>query len=82
MLQMTMNEAEFELRDKGPFKFTVCAMCGRDYIKPPGSIYKVTYKGQINNCCSYSCYQKALKVKDELHNAKNHKKSSNEVKEQ
>ena len=55
---------ESNIRDNGPFKYTVCSMCGKDYIKAPGSIYKVTYKGRINQCCSYTCYQKALKVKE------------------
>lgn len=43
-------------------------MCGKEYIKQPGSIYKVPYKGQTNQCCSYTCYQKALKLKERLHN--------------
>ena len=51
-----------------PFKFTVCSMCGKEYIKQPGSIYKVPYKRQTNQCCSYTCYQKALKLKERLHN--------------
>lgn len=52
------------IRERGPFKYTVCSMCGKDYIKAPGSIYKVMYKGRVNQCCSYTCYQKALKVKE------------------
>lgn len=51
-----------------PFKFTVCSMCGKEYIKQPGSIYKVIYKDRINQCCSYSCYQKAKKLKEKLRN--------------
>ena len=66
---------------EGPFKYTICAMCGKQYIKSPGSIYKVIYKGRINQCCSYSCYQKAKKLKEELHNEANHKKFSDELKE-
>lgn len=64
-----------------PFKFTVCSMCGKEYIKQPGSIYKVIYKDRINQCCSYSCYQKAKKLKEKLRNEANHKKFSNELKE-
>lgn len=51
-----------------PFKYTVCAMCGKNFIKHPRHIYKVPYKGQTNQCCSYTCYQKALKLREELHN--------------
>ena len=64
-----------------PFKYTVCAMCGNKFIKRPDHIYKVKYKGQTNQCCSYSCYQKAKKLKEELHNEANHKKFSDELKE-
>lgn len=81
MLMMKLNDIDFELRNKGPFKYTVCAMCGRDYIKRPGSIYKVIYKGRVNQCCSYSCYQKAKKLKEELHNEETHKKFSDELKQ-
>lgn len=49
----------------GPFKFTVCSMCGKQYIKQPGSIYKVKFKGRVNNCCSYSCYRKAQQIKED-----------------
>lgn len=49
----------------GPFKFTVCSMCGKEYIKQPGSIYHVEYIGKINHCCSYTCYKQALKVKED-----------------
>lgn len=53
------------MRDSGPFKFTVCSMCGKQYIRQPGSIYKIVYKGKTNNCCSYSCYNKAKQIKEE-----------------
>lgn len=53
------------MNDSGPFKFTVCSMCGKQYIKQPGSIYRVMYKGKTNNCCSYSCYNKAKQIKEE-----------------
>lgn len=56
-------------------------MCGKEYIKQPGSIYKVIYKDRINQCCSYSCYQKAKKLKEKLRNEANHKKFSDELKE-
>ena len=69
------------LKDDGPFYYTVCAMCGKQYIRHPGSIYKVKYEGRINQCCSYTCYQKALKLKEELHNEAKYKKFSDELKE-
>lgn len=53
------------MSDSGPFKFTVCSMCGKQYIRQPGSIYKIIYKGKTNNCCSYSCYNKAKSIKEE-----------------
>ncbi len=49
-----------------PFKETVCAMCGKKYIKRPGSIYTVQYKGKQNQCCSYTCYMKAIRLKERL----------------
>lgn len=52
----------------GPFRYRVCAMCGKEFIKHPDHIYKVRYKGQLNQCCSYTCYRNALKLKEKLHN--------------
>lgn len=56
---------------KEPFKFTVCAMCGKQFIKAAENLYKVVYKGKINQCCSYTCYQKAKNFKEILE-AKEH----------
>ena len=50
-----------------PFTYTICAMCGKQYIEILGSIYKIRYKDRINRCCSYTCYQNALKFKEKLH---------------
>lgn len=50
---------------KEPFKFTVCAMCGKRFIKCVGHMYHVTFAGVQNQCCSYTCYEKAKKVKAE-----------------
>lgn len=50
--------------------YIICSMCGKQFIRRPGSIYKVVYEGRLNRCCSYTCYQKALKLKEELHNEK------------
>lgn len=49
----------------GPFRYTICSICGKQYIKQPSSIYKVMYKGKTNNCCSYTCYRTALRTKEE-----------------
>lgn len=62
-----------------PFKFTVCAMCGKQFIRQPGSIYNVKYRGRMNRCCSYTCYQKALKVKEELLGANRSKQKISEA---
>ena len=69
------------MSSKEPFTYTICCMCGKQYIKQPQSIYKVIYKGRINNCCSYTCYQKANKLKETLRDEENHKKFSDELKE-
>ena len=66
---------------KIPIHLTTCAICGKQFVKAPLSIYKVTYNGRINQCCSYSCYQKAKKLKEDLHNEANYKKFSDKIKE-
>ena len=48
---------------KEPFKFTTCCICGKQYIKQVGSIYHVEFAGKTFQCCSYTCYNKALEVK-------------------
>lgn len=52
-----------------PFKYTICAMCGKKFIKPVGSIYHVSFAYRQNQCCSYTCYQKAKKLKESLNQA-------------
>lgn len=47
--------------------YTTCSICGRKYIKPPGSIYKILLNGKRINCCSYHCYNIALARKDNKH---------------
>ena len=48
-----------------PFKYTVCSMCGKKFIKQVGHIFHVSFAGVQNQCCSYTCYEKAKKVKAE-----------------
>ena len=62
-----------------PFKHTVCAMCGKKFIKHPGHIYKVVYKGKTNQCCSYTCYNKAKAVKED-NNEASYKRFCDELK--
>lgn len=65
---------------KGPFKYTTCAICGKQFIKAPGSIYKVMFAGKTNQCCSYTCYMKAKRIKEDTNEA-NYKRFSDELKE-
>ena len=46
--------------------FTTCQMCGKEFIKRPGSIYKCSFAGRIHQFCSYTCYQQAKKVKESV----------------
>lgn len=51
-------------KSNGPFTYTTCGICGKEYIRIPGSIYKVRFAGKTYHCCGYACYQKALKIKE------------------
>lgn len=64
-----------------PLKFTTCAMCGKQFIKQPGHMYKVEFAGKQNVCCSYTCYQNAKKVKAE-NNQPEYRKYRKEVESQ
>ena len=46
--------------------FTTCQMCGKEFIKRPGSIYKCSFAGKTHQFCSYTCYQQAKKVKEQV----------------
>lgn len=48
-----------------PFKYTVCSICGKKFIKSAASIYHVNFAGRTNQCCSYKCYEKAKQIKSE-----------------
>lgn len=54
------------MKIKDPFKYTVCCICGKNFIKSVSSIYNVEFAGRINHCCSYTCYQEAKKFKSTL----------------
>ena len=64
----------------GPFKFTTCAICGKQYIKAPGSIYKVNFAGKTYQCCSYTCYNRAKAIKED-NNEASYKRFSDELKQ-
>lgn len=63
----------------GPFKFTKCSICGKEYIKAPGSIYKLKFAGKIHNFCTYTCYMKAKRLK-ENNNEASYKRINAEIK--
>jgi hypothetical protein len=41
-----------------------CDMCGKLYVRRPGSIYKINFASKRYNFCSYSCYMNAVKCKE------------------
>ncbi len=47
-----------------PFHFKECCICGKKFIKIPGSIYKLVFAGRVVHCCSYTCYSKAKEIKE------------------
>lgn len=47
-----------------PFKYTICAICGKEFIKQPGHIFKIHFADKTYNCCSYRCYQQGKYVKE------------------
>lgn len=48
------------------FQFTTCQMCGKDFIRQPGSIYRLNFAGQAYQFCSYSCYTAAKRCKEQI----------------
>lgn len=58
--------------DKSLFRWGECALCGKVFIRPPETIYKLVIKE--NNkprkvyFCSYNCYRVAQKQKEENQN--------------
>lgn len=47
-------------------EFTTCQMCAKQFIKRPGSIYKVLFAGRVYHFCSYSCYEAAKACKENV----------------
>ena len=46
--------------------FTTCQMCGKQYIRIPGSIYKMRFAGKRYNFCTYECFRHAEKCKEQI----------------
>ena len=44
--------------------FHVCDVCGKTYLRPGESIYKIRYRHKDYLCCSYTCYRKVQKAKE------------------
>ena len=47
-----------------PFYQKTCAMCGKKFVKQPGSIYHTQFAGKSMQFCSYTCYKQGLEVKE------------------
>lgn len=43
---------------------SICAICGKEFIFEIGNMYRVTFAGRTFRCCGYTCYNKALEVKE------------------
>ena len=46
-----------------------CPMCGQRFIPLPGSIYKLQFASKTYKFCSYTCYHRAQKVKENTNEA-------------
>lgn len=44
---------------------TKCSECGKMFVRPTATIYKVKRGGRIEYQCSYGCWRKAEKEKEE-----------------
>jgi len=53
------------VKQKEPFKMIQCAICGKQFVVPFKNLYKVEFAGKVHNCCSYTCYRKAQRAKQE-----------------
>lgn len=49
-------------------KERICDCCGKDHLHPIDSIYKLKYKGKTKYFCSYNCYVKIQKLKENKQN--------------
>ena len=67
-------------KNSGPFTQITCAVCGKKFVKQPGSIYHFQFADRSLQFCSYTCYNIGLKVKAET-NESEYVKFRNELKD-
>ena len=41
-----------------------CHICGKTFIKPQATLYKLKVAGKTVYCCSYTCHNKAVAIQD------------------
>jgi hypothetical protein len=42
----------------------ICEVCGKQFIKSCGHMYKMNYKSKTKSFCSYTCWNKVVKLKE------------------
>ena len=47
----------------GNNELSTCDICGKKYLRPKSSIYKVLFGGKTYHFCSYTCYCRGLEAK-------------------
>ena len=48
----------------GNNELSTCDLCGKKYLRPQSSIYKISFGGKIYHFCSYTCYNRGIEVKE------------------
>lgn len=43
----------------------ICEVCGKQFIKSCGHMYKMCYKSKTKSFCSYTCWNKVVKLKED-----------------
>ena len=46
------------------FKSVKCPICGKSFVPAPYHVYKMFIKGSYRYLCSWSCYRKAEREKE------------------
>lgn len=58
-----------------PLTSKICPVCGKRFIKAALSVYHTQYKGRTYQCCSYTCYNIVMTMKEDAkREKKNHSK--------
>lgn len=66
-----LNRAKVEELEKHKTKgFHVCGLCHKEFIRQPGTIYKMTIDGKLYNFCSYTCHREVQKWKESTKHGK------------